>query len=102
VTCTGTHAITQTDLDNGSFADTGHATSTEADASDVTDTIHAAPISPTTTTTTTVAAADTTSPPPPPSGTALPFTGTGTGPALFGITLLLAGVALLARKRRRR
>ena len=29
--CTGTHAITQADLDAGSFPDTGHATSTEVD-----------------------------------------------------------------------
>ena len=42
VTCTGTHAITQADLDAGTFTDTGHATSTEADAPDAPDTIQAA------------------------------------------------------------
>ena len=42
ITCTGTHAITQADLDAGSFADTGHATSTEATAPDAPDTIQAA------------------------------------------------------------
>ena len=42
ITCTGTHAITQADLDAGSFADTGHATSTEVDAPDAPDTIEAA------------------------------------------------------------
>ena len=42
ITCTGTHAITQADLDAGTFFDTGHATSTEADAPDAPDTIQAA------------------------------------------------------------
>ena len=37
-----THAITQADLDAGSFTDTGHATSTEAAAPDAPDTIQAA------------------------------------------------------------
>ena len=40
VVCTGTHAITQTDLDAGSFSHTGHATSTDTDAPDAPDTIH--------------------------------------------------------------
>ena len=39
ITCTGTHAITQADLDAGTFLDTGHATSTEAAAPDAPDTI---------------------------------------------------------------
>ena len=42
IVCTGTHAITQADLDAGSFTDTGHATSTEATAPDAPDTIQAA------------------------------------------------------------
>ena len=42
VVCTGTHAITQADLDAGTFSDTGHATSTETDAPDAPDTIQAA------------------------------------------------------------
>ena len=42
IICTGTHAITQADLDAGTFTDTGHATSTEADAPDAPDTIQAA------------------------------------------------------------
>ena len=41
VTCTGTHAITQEDLNNGSFTDTGSATSKEASAPDAEDTITA-------------------------------------------------------------
>src|SRR5439155_295491 len=32
IVCTGTHSITQADLDAGSFTDTGHATSTETNA----------------------------------------------------------------------
>jgi uncharacterized repeat protein (TIGR01451 family) len=43
IVCTGTHAITQADLDAGSFADTASATSTEANAPDAHDTIFAAP-----------------------------------------------------------
>jgi hypothetical protein len=39
---------------------------------------------------------------PPPSGTSLPFTGSGTGPALFGIAVVLTGAVLVARNRRRR
>ncbi len=42
VVCTGTHSITQADLDAGSFADTASATSTEANAPDAHDTILAA------------------------------------------------------------
>ena len=42
ITCTGTHTITQADLDARSFTDTGHATSTETVVPDVTDTIQAA------------------------------------------------------------
>ena len=41
--CTGTHAITQADLDAGTFTDTGHATSTETGAPDAPDTIQAGP-----------------------------------------------------------
>ena len=41
ITCTGTHAITQEDLNNGSFTDTGSATSKEAVAPDAEDTITA-------------------------------------------------------------
>ncbi|HTQ67279.1 MAG TPA: hypothetical protein VMI13_01165 [Solirubrobacteraceae bacterium] len=41
VTCTGTHTITQEDIDNGSFSDTGSATSKEADAPKAEDTINA-------------------------------------------------------------
>ncbi len=37
--CTGTHAISATDLSSGSFTDTGHATSTEATAPDAPDTV---------------------------------------------------------------
>ena len=40
--CTGTHAITQADLDAGTFTDTGHATSADATAPDAPDTIQAA------------------------------------------------------------
>src|SRR6185503_20194198 len=39
IVCTGTHSITQADIDAGSFTDTGHATSTEATALDATDTV---------------------------------------------------------------
>ena len=39
MTCTGTHTITQADLDAGSFKDTASATSTEANAPDASDTI---------------------------------------------------------------
>ena len=39
VICTGTHAITQADLDAGSFKDTASATSTEANAPDASDTV---------------------------------------------------------------
>jgi uncharacterized repeat protein (TIGR01451 family) len=39
--CTGTHSITQGDLDAGSFADLGSATSTEATSPDVSDTVNA-------------------------------------------------------------
>ena len=41
VTCTGTHTITQEDLNNGSFTDKGSATSTETDAPPAEDTIKA-------------------------------------------------------------
>src|SRR5439155_4993766 len=41
IVCTGTHSITQADLDAGSFTDTGHATSTEATAPDAPDTVNA-------------------------------------------------------------
>src|SRR5207244_2115674 len=41
VTCTGTHSITQAELDAGSFVDTGSATSTEATAPNASDTITA-------------------------------------------------------------
>ena len=40
VTCTGTHTITQADLNAGSFADTASATSTEADAPDASDIVY--------------------------------------------------------------
>jgi uncharacterized repeat protein (TIGR01451 family) len=43
VTCTGTHAITQADLDAGSFADTASATSNEDNAPNADDTVYAAP-----------------------------------------------------------
>jgi hypothetical protein len=39
IVCTGTHTISQADLDAGSFKDTASATSTEADAPDAPDTI---------------------------------------------------------------
>ena len=41
ITCTGTHTITQADIDNGSFKDTASATSKEASAPDAEDTITA-------------------------------------------------------------
>jgi uncharacterized repeat protein (TIGR01451 family) len=41
VVCTGTHTINQSDLDNGSFLDTGNATSDEATAPPAPDTITA-------------------------------------------------------------
>jgi hypothetical protein len=41
VVCTGSHSITQADLDAGSFANTGSATSNETNASDVAHTIYA-------------------------------------------------------------
>ncbi len=41
ITCTGTHTITQEDLNNGSFKDTGSATSKEANAPNAEDTITA-------------------------------------------------------------
>src|SRR5206468_883652 len=41
VVCTGTHAITQADLDNGSFTDTASATSNEVNAPNAPDTITA-------------------------------------------------------------
>ena len=41
VTCTGTHTITQADIDNGSFKDTASATSKEASAPNAEDTITA-------------------------------------------------------------
>ena len=41
ITCTGTHTITQADIDNGSFKDTGSATSKEVDAPPAEDTITA-------------------------------------------------------------
>ena len=41
VKCTGTHTITQEDLNNGSFKDTASATSKEATAPDAEDTITA-------------------------------------------------------------
>ena len=40
VVCTGTHSITQGDLDAGSFTDTASASSTEASAANVNDTIY--------------------------------------------------------------
>jgi uncharacterized repeat protein (TIGR01451 family) len=40
VVCTGTHTITQADLDAGSFTDTASASSTESNAPNVNDTIH--------------------------------------------------------------
>jgi uncharacterized repeat protein (TIGR01451 family) len=43
VVCTGTHTITQADLNAGSFADTGSASSTEATAPDANDTVFGAP-----------------------------------------------------------
>src|SRR5205823_6087856 len=42
IVCTGTHSITQADLDAGSFTDTGHATSTETNAPDAPDTVFGA------------------------------------------------------------
>ena len=39
IVCTGTHSITQADLDAGSFKNTASATSTEANAPDATDTV---------------------------------------------------------------
>ncbi len=39
IVCTGTHSITQGDLDAGSFTDTGSATSTEATAPNASDTV---------------------------------------------------------------
>ena len=94
ITCTGTHAITQADLDAGSFTDTGHATSTETDAPDATDTIDAAtPETSTTTTSTTTIA--------PPKPGPLPFTGSGALPlVLIGLVLLGAGSGLVIRRRR--
>src|SRR5262249_53902247 len=41
VVCTGTHTITQGDMDTGSFIDVAHATSTEANAPDAQDTVFA-------------------------------------------------------------
>src|SRR5206468_1001974 len=41
VVCTGTHAITQADLDAGTFSDTASASSTEANASNAIDTVTA-------------------------------------------------------------
>ena len=41
ITCTGTHTITQADIDNGSFKDTASATSKEATAPNAEDTITA-------------------------------------------------------------
>jgi uncharacterized repeat protein (TIGR01451 family) len=46
VVCTGTHSITQGDLNAGSFKDTASATSEEADAPDASDTVFAAPPAP--------------------------------------------------------
>src|SRR5262249_22264631 len=43
IVCTGTHTITQGDLDAGKFVDTASAASTEAKAPDANDTILAAP-----------------------------------------------------------
>ena len=43
VVCTGTHSITQADLNSGSFLDTGTADSNETTPVDAPDTIHAAP-----------------------------------------------------------
>ncbi|HEY3311314.1 MAG TPA: hypothetical protein VGK00_06700 [Anaerolineales bacterium] len=41
IICTGTHTITQGDLDTGSFLDTGKASSNEASAPDAPDTVYA-------------------------------------------------------------
>ena len=41
ITCTGTHTITQADIDNGSFKDTANATSKEASAPPAEDTVTA-------------------------------------------------------------
>src|SRR5207249_11781633 len=41
VSCTGTHTITQADLDTGSLSDTASATSTEATAPNASDTVTA-------------------------------------------------------------
>ena len=41
ITCTGTHTITQADIDNGSFKDTASATSKEATAPNAEDTVTA-------------------------------------------------------------
>jgi uncharacterized repeat protein (TIGR01451 family) len=46
IVCVGTHAITQTDMNAGSFKDTASATSTEAGAPDASDTVFAAPVTP--------------------------------------------------------
>jgi len=78
VVCTGTHTITQADLDAGSFTDTGHATSTETAAPDAPDTIQAAteqvsPAGGTTTSSSSTIAPTTTG--------ALPFTGSSAFPS---------------------
>src|SRR5258707_12494558 len=46
IVCTGTHSITQADLDAGSFLDTASATSTETNAPDPKDTVTAASTNP--------------------------------------------------------